>query len=117
MRLGSWEAVSAFALSLPGTELATYYGRPAVRVAANSRPFLNVGREPESSFVLSIDLDTKQMLMDTDPETFWETPHYSGWPGVLVRFDSKDPERVKALIERARDHAAALPPARPRKRR
>ena len=34
------------------------------------------------------------MLKETDPDTFWQTPHYEGWPGVLVRYGSADPERV-----------------------
>jgi hypothetical protein len=39
--------------------------------------------------------------METDPETFWETPHYRGWPAVLVRFGSADRERIERVIERA----------------
>ena len=117
MQLDSWEAVSEYALTLPGSERGTYYRRPSVQVSANGRPFLNVGREPDSSFLLSLDLDTKQMLMETDPETYWETPHYSGWPGVLVRFDSKDPERVADMIALAHAQAAAMRRARPRKPR
>ena len=47
------------------------------------------------------------MLKETDPETFWQTPHYEGWPAVLVRYDSADPDRVRAMIERSRDWTAA----------
>jgi hypothetical protein len=36
---------------------------------------------------------------------------------VLIRFDSKDPERVRAMIERSRDWTAAKPPPRARKRK
>jgi hypothetical protein len=36
---------------------------------------------------------------------------------VLIRYDSKDPERVREVIERARDFVAAKPKARPRKRK
>jgi len=39
--------------------------------------------------------------METDPATFWETDHYRGWPAVLVRFGSADPERVETVIRRA----------------
>ena len=54
-----------------------------------------------------IDLDTVEMLKETDPDTFWQTPHYEGWPAVLIRFGSADPERVRSMIERSRDWTAA----------
>ena len=111
-----WDEAVAFALSLPGTELSTSYGKPAVKVAANGRAFLYIGRESESSFGVAIDLDTVEILKETDPDTFWQTPHYEGWPAVLVRFDSADPERVRSLIERSRDWTAAMPPPRSRKK-
>jgi len=116
MRLTSWDEVAAYALTLPGTVAATYYGDPAIKVAANGRPFVNPGREPDS-FVLHIDRDTKAMLIETDPDNFWQTPHYDGWAGLLVRFASDDPERVTAMIDRARDQAAAKKPAAPRKKK
>ena len=114
MRLGSWDEVAAFALTLPGTETATYYGEPAIKVAANGRPVVTPSREP-GSFVLHIDRDTKAVLIETDPATFWQTPHYEGWAGLLVRYASDDPERIAAMIEGARDQAAKKKPATARK--
>lgn len=109
-----WETLVAFALTLPGTHIAPYYGKPAVKVIANDRAFLSDSSEP-GSFVLQIDRDTKAMLIETDPDTYWETPHYNGWPSLLVRYDTADPERMAAMIARACDQAAARRAARPRK--
>jgi hypothetical protein len=110
------EAV-AFALTLPGTALGTSYGKPAVKVASNGRAFLFQSHEPDTSFGVSMDLDSIEMLMETDPATFWQTPHYVGWEGVLIRYASDDEERVREVIERARDFVAAKPPPRARKRK
>lgn len=110
-----WDQVVAFALTFPGTELSTSYGKPAVK-AANGRAFVYPGRET-GSFCIGIDLDTVEMLKETDPETYWQTPHYEGWPAVLVRYDSADPERVHAMIARAHDWNAARPRPKPRKPR
>ncbi|MHA6767856.1 MmcQ/YjbR family DNA-binding protein [Sphingobium ummariense] len=107
-----WESVTAFALSLPGTELAPYYGAPSVKV--NDRAFVMPGREPDS-FCLALDRDTIAMLKETAPETFWQTPHYEGWPAVLVRYDSPDPDRVHALIERSHAWNAARRKPKPRR--
>jgi hypothetical protein len=108
------EAV-AFALTLPGTELGKSYGKPAVKVASNGRAFLFPSHEADTSFGVAIDLDTIEILKETDPETFWQTSHYVGWEGVLIRYDSKDEERVRDVISRSRDWVAAKPKARPRK--
>jgi hypothetical protein len=110
------EAV-AFALSLPGTELGRSYGNPAVKVASNERAFLYPGHESDTSFVVAMDLDTVELLKATDPDTFWQSRHYEGWEGVLVRYDSKDEERVREVIERSCAFVAAKPKARPRKRK
>jgi hypothetical protein len=113
--IANWDEAVAFALSLPGTELSTSYGKPAVK--ANGRAFLYTGHEDKTSFGIAIDVDTVEMLMETDPDTFWQTPHYEGWPAVLIRFDSADPERVRAMIERSREWTAAKPPPRARKKK
>jgi hypothetical protein len=109
-----WDSITAFALALPDTEMSTSYGKPAVKV--NGRAFVSPGHET-GSFALSIDLDTIEMLKETDPDTFWQTPHYEGWASVLVRYDSPDPERVRAMITASRDWNAARPKPKPRKKK
>lgn len=94
----TWAEVAAFALSLPESELSTSYGKPAVKL--HGKAFLYPGREA-GSFAIASPLDEKEMLMTTDPGTFWETPHYSGWPAVLVRFGSPERQRIELVIRRA----------------
>ena len=113
--LDSYEAAEAFALTLPGTCRTTSYNRPAVGITANRRAFLHSGGEPDNSFVLALDLDTIELLKETKPETYWQSPHYQGWPAVLVRCDSTDPQRVRATIRKAHEQASAKPPTRKRR--
>jgi hypothetical protein len=113
----TWDEAVAFALSLPGTEMGSSYGMPAVKVAANGRAFLSTGHEPDTSFVLSIPDDNIELLKATDPHSFWQTPHYEGWPAVLVRYDARDDERVRDVIAQARDWTAARPQTRSRRRK
>lgn len=109
------EAV-AYALTLPDTERSTHYGGPAIKIVSNGRAFLSVGHEPHEAFCLSIDRDTIELLKETDPASFFQTPHYVGWDAVLVRYDSPDPARVRETIARARDQAAAKKPAKSRRK-
>lgn len=107
-----YTAIMAFASALPGAEESTYYGKPAIKV--NGRAIVAPGHEA-GSFCLLIDRDTVDMLKETDPATFWQTPHYEVYGAVLVRFDTPDPDRVQAMIERAADQARAAKPPRARK--
>ena len=110
------EAV-AYALTLPDTERGTSYGKPAVKVASNGRAFVYPGHETDTSFAVAMDLDSIEILKETDPANFWQSPHYIGWEGVLIRYDSPDDDRVREVIGRSRDFAAAKPRAKPRKRK
>jgi hypothetical protein len=90
--------VADFALALAGTELGSSYGRPAVKV--HGKAFLYPGREA-GSFAVASPLPEKELLIETDSETFWESDHYRGWPAVLVRYGSVERERIEAVIRRA----------------
>ncbi|MBS0503742.1 MAG: MmcQ/YjbR family DNA-binding protein [Proteobacteria bacterium] len=94
----NWEDVVALACSLPDVEMASFYGKMCPKV--RGKAFVSPGREPDSFHVMSPH-EEKAVLLETDPDTFWQTPHYEGWPGLLVRYGSADPERVKRVITRA----------------
>ncbi len=96
-----WDHVVAIGLALPGVVLGTSYGKPALllrgkMLAATTAP-------DRASFVLHVALIEKEVLIETDPVTFWETDHYRGWPAVLVRYGTAaDADaRVALLLERA----------------
>lgn len=93
-----WDDVVTIALALPGATLGTSYGRDAVLV--RSKMFVASGREADH-FVLRASLDEIDVLIATDPDCFYQTPHYVGWPAVLVRLAAAEPERIAVLVERA----------------
>ncbi len=103
----------AFALTQGGAELSTSYRQPAVKV--NGHFVVGVGHEPDTSFVLSLSIGLVDMLMETHPDTFWQTPHYVGWPAVLVRYDGPAEETVRDMIARSCAEARAKKPPRPPK--
>ncbi len=66
-------------------------------------------------FVVRVaDEDDKQALLQGEPETFFTTDHYDGYPAVMVRLAAIDRGRLTELLNDA--HAAALA-KQPRKRR
>jgi hypothetical protein len=100
----TWDDVAALALALPGTELSTSYGRPSVKVRGK---MLVVTGKTDDHFVLRATLDEIEMLIATQPEVFFQTPHYVGWEAVLARYAASDPERIAHCIERAWARAAS----------
>lgn len=90
--------VFAHALSLPGTEDSTQHGKRCVRL--RGQWIVNDNREHEA-VAIALDLSTVEFLMETDPDTYFQTPHFHGWPAVLVRYQVADPERLKAQIDKA----------------
>jgi len=93
-----WAEVAAFALTLPGVEQSTSYRQPAVKV--RGKLIASTGHE-EGSFHVAATHEEKAVLIETDPDTFWQTPHYEGWPGLLVRYGSADTDRIRTVIARA----------------
>jgi hypothetical protein len=82
---------------LPGIEVGSSYGTPALRV---KKKFLcRMKEDGESLVVQTANLDEKDFLMETDPAVFYETPHYRGWPGVLIHLSKIDDKRLLNLLE------------------
>ena len=93
-----WSSIAALALALPGADLSTSYGRSAVKV--RGKMFVCAGRS-DDHFVMIASHDEVGVLIETEPACFFQTPHYVGWSGVLVRYAFADPERIAVLVERA----------------
>src|SRR3546814_2151020 len=88
-RFDNWDEVVAFACALPDVEMAPFYGTPCPKV--NGKAFVSPGRE-EGSFHVMAPHEEKELLLETDPGSFWQTPHYEGWPGLLVRSEEHTSE-------------------------
>lgn len=94
-----WDAVVAAGLALPGVERGTTYGKPALKLRGR---MLAATTAPDAgSFVLHVPVDGKDVLIATDPDTFWETDHYRGWPAILVRYGTAATDRIALLLTRA----------------
>ncbi len=92
----SWDDVRRIALSLPGAEETTTYGRPCFKV--NGRPFVNTGRV-EGAIVTRAPDEERDLLIAANPDVYFVTPHYDGWEAVLVRLDAVDKEELAGRLE------------------
>ncbi|MGZ4650024.1 MAG: MmcQ/YjbR family DNA-binding protein [Kineosporiaceae bacterium] len=84
------------ALSLPETSERPYNRRPAFRV--RDRLFIRVHELPDTLFVRCGGLEERDELLAAEPEKFFITEHYSGYPGLLVRLGAVDLEELTELV-------------------
>ena len=85
------------AAKLPEVEEETSYGTPALKV----RGKLLARMKDRDTLVVVCPLEEKEMLMEVAPDIYFETDHYKGWPGVLVRLSKIKTTELKHRLERA----------------
>jgi hypothetical protein len=90
--------VAALAARLPGVEQGTSYGTPALKV--RDKGFARMW-EDGTTLVLKVPFAVRDHLLATSPAAFFVTPHYHGYPAVLVRLAAVDAERLAPLLEEA----------------
>jgi len=88
--------VRRVALSLPETTEKPSYGMPGFRV--KDRGFARIREEGDVLVVWVADEGEKRGLVESEPEKFFTTPHYDGYPTVLVRFSAIDENELRELL-------------------
>ena len=84
--------------ALPGAEEGTSYGTPAWRYKGRLLARLH---QDGQSIVLKVGNETRDHLLQADPDTFFITDHYIGYPTVLARLDKLSAADLKKLLVRA----------------
>ena len=80
-----WDGLVALAQELPEFEKSTSYGRPALKVRGK---FFAALRTNPDAIVVKCDGEEKPLLLDARSDILFETPHYHGWPYMLVSLDA-----------------------------
>jgi hypothetical protein len=90
--------VRAIAMRLPDAlERASYGDCPSWRT--KKRMFAWIRQAPEALVIWVDSLDAKELLLEAEPELFFTTSHYDGYPMLLARLEHLDSARARALIE------------------
>ncbi len=76
---------------------STSYGAPSIKVKAKN--FASV-RGP-NEMVLHCPIEQKDLLMEMAPDIYWQTDHFKGWPGLLVRMEIISDEELGLRLEDA----------------
>ena len=78
----TWKDVTTIGLALPKTHVSTWYGTPGMKVAGKG--FLRLRMEAEGGLVVLCDPTKKAVLLRSGDPAFYTTPHYDGYPAILV---------------------------------
>jgi hypothetical protein len=112
--MATWRDVRRFALALPGTsEESTSSGNSAWIVNKKfftwERPLRRsdlaaLGDKAPAGAILGVrtaDLEMKDVLLARDPNVYFTTPHFDGYPAVLIRLEKIANGELKDVIVEA----------------
>ena len=83
----------------PGVEEGLSWGTPGLKV--RGKFMCRLRTNPDALVMRVIDLEDAQALLRGQPDVFFITPHYTGYPAVLVRMDVISDQQLAELIEDA----------------
>lgn len=104
--MATFEDVRRLGGRLPEVEEGTSYGTPALKVGGKA--FCRVWRPGEHDrdgvhdtevLVVFCDLDEKELLLDSAGGVLFSTPHYAGYPAMLVRLADVDVDLLDEVLE------------------
>ncbi len=111
--MATWDDVRRIALSLPGTSEQLSRGLPQWRVKDKGfvweRPLRRadleaLGDQAPDGPILGARVEhlvAKEALLADDPSIYFTTPHFDGYPAILVRLDRIGLEDLHELIVEA----------------
>jgi hypothetical protein len=108
--MATWADVARILRALPGT--SSPEGRREWRVngklLAWERPLRRADLEalgaaaPRGAILaVHVPLEVKEMLLESAPATFFTTPHFDGYPAILLRLGKIGVAALRELLERS----------------
>ena len=97
--MADWETVRTIVSGFPEVEESTQ-GRSAWRV--RGKLFAWEARERDGGgLAVRVDREEKQLILDSNPDVYFASPHYAGYPGVQIRLELVDDEELRMRLEDA----------------
>ena len=95
----SWEDVVEIGTRLPGVEVGTSFRTPALRV--RGKGMCRLRTNPDALVLRVTDVGEREALLQGQPDVFFTTPHYDGYPTVLVNLPAIEVDELWELIVEA----------------
>jgi hypothetical protein len=120
-----WEQLCKLGRELPEVVEDIWFRTPALKV--RGKAFVRLKEDGQSVVFLLESVAEQEILTEAQPEIYFITDHYKGWPAVLARLAKLRAPECRFRLERAwrlkaprtlvkqLDASRAAPPARRRK--
>jgi hypothetical protein len=92
--MATWATVKSIGKKLPEVEESTWFNTPSLKVRKKS--FVRL--KEKGVIVVLVDLDEKEALLQAEPDVFFTTPHYDGYPAFLVRLVNIDRDELEEVL-------------------
>ena len=97
--MADWDTVREIALAFPEVEAASS-GKVAFSV--RGKGFAWEARERDGAgLAVRVDRDDKQLFLDANPDVYFTSPHYNGYPAVQIRVATIDRDELRERLQDA----------------
>ena len=97
--MAEWADVRTIALSFPEVEES---GDDGVAFRVRGKLFAWAARERDGGGLgIRVEREEKQLILDANPEVYFASPHYQGYPGVQIRLELIDRDELRERLEDA----------------
>ncbi len=93
----TFERVARLASHLPEVERATWFNTLSLKV--RGKGFVRMKEKMENVLVVMVPFGLKEALIEAEPDKYFETPHYAGYPAMLVRLGALSDEELATRLE------------------
>ena len=95
----AFEPIRKIGLTLPDVELGTAYGAPALKVHGQMFACMTTHKSSEpGSLAILMSFDDRDLLIASDPDVYYLTPHYEPYACVVVRLSRVHKDALKDLL-------------------
>jgi hypothetical protein len=84
-------------LRLPGVSKSSFMNRPSLKHRRKSI----IGSKDGEALVVHCPLEIKELLIEAEPEIYFQTDHYKAYPALLMRPEKVDKKILSTRIEAA----------------
>lgn len=106
--------VEAIARTLPGVEVTTSYGQPALKVCGTMFVCIASHKSAEpNTLAVRMDFAERDALINEEPGTYYLKEHYRNYPCVLVRLSRLSADALRDLVIGAHRYISAKSSKKP----
>jgi hypothetical protein len=107
-RANPFTRVESIGRTLPGVEVTTTWGKPALKV--HGRMFVCMASHKSAepgTLVVMMDFADRDALIEDAPDVYYLKEHYVGYPCVLVRLAKVHADALRDLVTSAHRYISA----------